>query len=221
MKEINRHILQRAIRDLPGFRINKDIWPNIKKDTINLSFRENLNKLPEFKAPDRIWEKVQFDLEPDSFKNAKINLPEFKAPDRIWNNIEPHAKDPVVQRLKILYKYAAAFILLVGLTVGVLFKSSESDISYSIEIVPIETNIYPGEKRTDITQKLCHQNPVACRNLEYIELNKQLNEVSLELEKLHQMVEKIKSPLSQKYIYMLENKRVEIEKKMIKVVLDS
>jgi hypothetical protein len=226
MKEKNIHILKKAIQKLPDFRISKDIWPKIE-NSISID-GQNIEKkidLPVFKAPDYLWNKVEEQLNLDSFKKAKQELPIFKAPDILWNDIENRIDKPPVRRINLkVIQYAAVAAVLIVLIVGIRIKSSkikDSDITYSVEIVPDEHHEPPNTNQQDITKELCDHNPIACAKPEYMELNRQLEEVAKELDKLCKLVDRQSNPQSMKYIYMLENKRGEIEKKMIRMVLDS
>lgn len=222
MKEVNRHILQNAIKKLPLFKLVKELWPSIliRVNEANDKTESSYN-LPEYKAPCHVWNKIENDLDIEPLLRARLELPEFSAPDRVWNKIDSQLKAPVRLNLKIVFRYAAAIVLLAGTMVGVLQIKSNSDITYSTEIVPVEHVVIPDNLQTDVTQKLCLHNPVACTKPEYIELERQLKDVSKELDKLYHIKAKSNNQQPIKYIYMLENKRIEIEKKMVKMVLET
>jgi hypothetical protein len=197
MKENNKY-LKKAISGLPTFKVNKEgLWGSIKAKLENRSRSKILfSNLPEHKAPENLWQKVKHEL--DQKNKSKL------------------------QHLTTYITRAAAVITLL-ITIGIAVKhyreTKFSDGSFIIE--KNETN-----RKQDVgiesiyNQALCKANPQICSTPLFKGLDSQLNEVKGEIDKIEPMV-KNGDPQLMKYFHRLVNEKVKIEKKLVKIIIES
>lgn len=67
MKEINKHILEQAIRELPEYNPPPGIWEGIESGLLaadqNDQIAEVVNELPEYEPPAQIWDAIEEELQ--------------------------------------------------------------------------------------------------------------------------------------------------------------
>jgi hypothetical protein len=75
MKEKNRHILTRAIQEMPFFKPhNAELWKNIEaRLDKKISTKSDFSNLPEYKAPEDLWEKVEQKLNQGNVRTPFIS----------------------------------------------------------------------------------------------------------------------------------------------------
>ena len=194
MEEKNKHNLKKTIQELPAFKPDfPDLWKGIEQ---RLDRKKIFDNLPEHKAPSGLWEKVE----------QKLN------------------KKPVHRSLFSAYyvtRIAASIILLA--TIGMLIKYEYIRRSLN-EVSHIEK---PDAKvmnalglESIYNSSLCKGNPQICNTPLFKSLDKQLNEVKGELDQMKPMIQN-GDPHMMKYYYRLEKERVEVEKKMVKIIMES
>lgn len=235
--EKGRNILLKAIGELPDFRCDDDdLWSRIEnnidtKDEINVS--ELRGRMPEYDAPKGIWKNIESTLNKMSYENAIGCLPEHPLPIDIWPGIEKELnKTKKVKPKKIylsLLKVAAILIVVVGssLAIRAIINQNEKrgTISYSVEMIDVgeisnEVNS-PGLDKDEHIQTICRNNPIVCSTPQFVELNSQIEDVDKELENIATFLKKDNDPQLQRYYYQLENEKLSIEKKIIKMINES
>ncbi len=239
MKEKKRNILIRAISNLPAFRLKREgVWDNIKKGIESENKGDKLKKaieaLPSYTAPDGLWSRIeeQLSTRDENLRSAIGELPAFEAPTGIWEGIEErtHIWGREIRHLYMtqIFRVAASVALLISLaylTYRVLHPAKEETISEHIEIV--EEDDYPDirsagtEIRSGFNTQLCKGNPQLCNSPQYKELDRQLKELQEELNKIIEQPGSKNDPQLLKYYYRLENERIQVEKQMIRLIIQS
>jgi hypothetical protein len=177
--------------------------------------KKAIKELPEYKMPDPdLWERIEAQL--DSGPSLKDKLPSFKAPDTVWGKIEKELdRNPkrffTIKRTQLLAS-AAVVILVSAFALYGIKKTGQGKISPGSETVQITNPIYDPA--------LCENNPDVCKSPAFIDLEKQLGAVKIEIDELEKYM-KQDDPQLMKYFLRLENTRVEIEKKMVKMLIQS
>jgi len=201
MKEKNRAILKKAIGQLPEYSLKKpDIWIKIENRLNETDLDKYYLTLPVYKAPDNLWEKVEKEL------NKKRKL-----------------KQNYFFRLMIRISAAAVLILLVGY--GILrwdrakVKIEELQSNSKTEIFKMDNTDDSGIESI-YNPALCQSNPQICSTDLFKSLDKELNDIKVEIEALKPMI-KGNDPQIMKYYYRLVNERVEIEKRMVKIIMQT
>ena len=194
MEEENKHILKKAIKELPVFKPdNSDLWESIERQ---LDRKKIFYNLPEYKAPDALWNKVEQGLD-----KRKIRRSFFSA--------------------HYLARIAAVIILFVSFGIIIKYEYGRKylkEASY-LEKPEAKTMNEPGIESI-YNSALCKGNPQICNTPLFKSLDKQLNEVKGELDQMKPMI-KNGDPQMMKYYYRLEKERVEVEKKMVKIIMES
>lgn len=201
MKEKGRDILKKAIQELPEYTFNsEDIWMKID-NSLNAKQASLNTKLPEYSLPKDIWPAIEQGL--DNNRKKKIYLSAFRV--------------------------AAVITILLGsgLILKEYFKNNaeSSTISYSTETIE-DQSFFENTPQIEIQknehiQVICQNNPQACTSPVFIELNKQINDISSEMKKISKIIKKNNDPQILRYYYRLENKKVEIELQMLKLINQS
>lgn len=198
MKEKNPDILRKAIEDLPVFKVESQyLWEYIERQLPFDSIKEKgtLPKLPEFKAPESVWQKIEIVLE-----SAEIS------------------KKRRITPILVKWSAAAAILILAGYLSLNWFRNYNQQAKY---FNASQTEIQEGHGIESIyNPALCNNNPQVCSTDLFKELDKQLNEINSELETMKPMI-KGNDPQLLKYYYRLENEKAEIEKKMVKIIMQS
>ncbi len=233
MREIGRDRFRKAIGELPEFSCKDEyLWAKVEKelDKRNIISSEFGENMLEFHASEEILENIESPQEKSTLKKAINQLPEHALQIDIWPVVEKELNSTQKQQSKKFYlsllKVAAVFVLLVGggLIYRLIVNSNEKDtISYSIEIIDDNTILQMplNSEGDDHIQAICLNNPVVCSTPEFIELNKQIEDIEKELENISNILLQNNDPQIQRYYYQLENEKVEIEKKIIRVINQS
>jgi len=203
MKEKNRHILKKAIGDMPTFKAQ------------GLNFWE-------------IFDNGQ-NIEPITrFGNPISDLPQKIAPEGLWESIEARlvkgSKTRQLRSANYLARVAAAAVIILLIGSGLFFLKHQ----YTKESFPQRSEIKKiiTDRNDDIdfesiwNPTLCESNPKICNTVFFKELDKQLMDVKGELNLMEPVIQN-GDPQMMKYYYRLVNLKVEIEKKMIKIIMES
>jgi hypothetical protein len=184
--------------------------------------RRILNKaiarMPVYRADDNLWDGISEQIY-GGYASSVGNLPVFKAPESLWGQIDKMLDPPRNHqngRMLRFTRIAAAATILLAVGAGLIY----------IILMNIDKN--PGtihtESLTEVSllynPSLCQGNPHVCNSPIFRELNRQLTEIKEELVLMEPIVNN-EDPQMLKYYYRLENLRVEIEKKMVKMIIES
>jgi hypothetical protein len=198
MKEKNQGIFKKAIEDLPVFKVeSQNLWENIERQLPldSKKEKETLPNLPEFHAPDDLWLKIETELDKVKTKERRRILP-----------------------MLVKLSAAAALLLLAG------YFSFNWISNYQLRKNFFETSKADEYKEQGIdpiyNPALCKNNPQVCHTVQFKELDKQLNEIKSEIENMKPMI-KGNDPQLLKYYYRLENEKAEIEKRMVKIIMNT
>lgn len=198
MKEKKRYYLKKAISELPDCTLKKkNLWEDIETSLNTKARSENFyNKLPQYKAPYDLWGKIEQGLEQNN-NSSSLNSIYFLA------------------------RTAAMIALLLG--IGMIIKHRYQIKSPENKYKTEEINI-AAEKDTEFESiynpAICKSNPEICNTQMFKMLDQQLNEVKGEINKMKAMSQK-EDPQMMKYFHRLVNERAEIEKKMVKIIIES
>ena len=193
MKEKNTHILKKAIRELPAFKLgDEQMWERLTGEISG-----TVDRMPEYKAPEGLWEKIELELDKPRLMHRRS--------------------------IPVLTRIAAGLLIVISIGLVLRFiKNNDTAGSLKFsnlsenEIVPLEES----EMISIYNPALCQTNPLICNTSLFKELGKQLDEVKGEIDLIGTLIRK-DDPQMMKYYYRLENLRVEIEKKMVKLILES
>jgi hypothetical protein len=239
MKEKKHNILVRAISNLPAFRLRKEgVWDNIKKAIESENKADKLKKavktMPAYIAPVGLWSRIeeQLSTRDENLRSAIVELPTFEAPTGIWKGIEEqtsiHRKG--IRRLykTRIFNAAASIVLLLSLTYlayRFLIPANDETVTAHIEIVDDEDQSGTKPVRVEVppilNSQLCKGNPQICHSPQFKELDRQLKELQDELNRIISQPGSKNDPQLLKYYYRLENERVQIEKRMIRLIIQS
>ena len=146
-------------------------------------------------------------------------------PEHVWAGIQEELdrkKEMPVSKINYTWAAAAASVILItAFSIYLLvsrysIKSPETNYTEKENKIP-ETGIMNS---SIYNPELCKNNPQICKSPVFIDLEKQLHEVKSELDLINGYM-RTDDPQMMKYYYRLENTRVEIEKKMVKIILQS
>jgi hypothetical protein len=197
MKEINKHILKKAIHKMPSFKPGKaELWKGIEARLDKKSnLQPDFSKLPVFKAPVGLWEKVEQGLKKPSHS--------------------------VFTSKYFIIRTAAAFAILISIGIFIKYQYTAKSLTESTSIEELNSNASSKMSFESIyNPALCKGNPQICNTPIFKSLDKQLNDLKGELNQMKPMIQK-GDPQVMKYYYRLENERVEVEKKMVKIIIES
>jgi hypothetical protein len=203
MKEKNRHILKRAIGNLPAYKMGEtDFWvrfDNQRDGKYKTRIGNGINDLPEFDAPKGLWERVESEL------------------DKRPNN-------QILRPFSFMIRVAAAAVVILSIGFGIILIKHKYTPEYARESVVDEKIIPVSKDEMDglpiFNPSACEGNPQICNTVLFKALDRQLKDVKEELHLMRPLVHK-DDPQMMKYYYRLENLRVEIEKKMLKMIMES
>lgn len=197
----------------------------MKKRNLNI-LKEAINGLPSLKAPEDAWEGIEQKLK----EQHPINdLPEFKAPEYVWEGIEKEL-DKAIPRKRtntirlVIRSSAAAIVFLValyGIRVIVGKRGTEQDV-----LQKFRTGMYDMNKAEEAgleslyNPSLCRSNPQVCNTPLFKSLDNELFVIKAEIEEMKPMV-KGGDPQLMKYYYRLINERTEIEKRMVRLIMQT
>ncbi|MBN2520902.1 MAG: hypothetical protein JXB17_10385 [Bacteroidales bacterium] len=203
------------------------------KEQKKYNLKKAIDQLPAYKAPDKIWGNIakRMDNMNAPLQRAIQDLPVFKVPEKIWNTIEEGLEKEGGKKVflfqKQVIRIAASIIVLlaIGYLVKYFIVPPDKDLIYSVEIVEDDTGIdfmpTVDTGSSDIILSNCKKNPEVCESPLFIELENQLKELKAEQEKLQKILKGNPDPQLIKFLYRMENDRVEIEKKIIKMFIES
>jgi len=226
MKKKNTNILKKAIAELPEFRLNNpEIWPGIE-DVLGKDTKYS-TKLPEYKAPENLWQKIEEKLaqQNPNLTNAIQNMPLYKAPVNTWEKIE-HELDKNKRigkgkELRLLIRISAAAILVLSVGVGLWLRFGNKNTELErLQVKNIEIHQNGDGIESIYNPALCKSNPQICNTDLFKSLDKELNEIKTEIETMKPMI-KGNDPQLMKYYYRLENEKAEIEKRLVKIIMQS
>lgn len=234
MKEKNRDILLKAIGQLPDFKVGKQVqWGRIEVELERQQRMENKIKssLPEFCAPETLWAKIETRMREQHpvLSQAIEELPDYKAPAGSWRRIldELETSKKKVRRIniRIVTRVAAAVLLIVTIGVGIIkLKSRESDKKMIQEFMSTKDSEFNAEMNLGISSiynpALCKSNPQICNTELFKSLDKQRTEIEGEIQDMEPLI-KGGDPQLMKYYHRLVNEQVEIEKRMVKLIIES
>jgi hypothetical protein len=203
MKAKNRHTLKKAIGEMPTFKLEVlNFWERIDNQLNKKNYTQYgdlISDLPEYAAPDGLWERVEYKL------NKRQNNRQLKS-------------------LHFLTRVAAAAIIVVSIGFGLIYIKHNFTFESIHESGAIKKIKTTTKDELDVISiwnpALCQGNPQICNTDLFKALDKQLNEVKRELNLMESMIRK-DDPQMMKYYYRLVNLRVEIEKKMVKIIMES
>jgi hypothetical protein len=239
MKEKNRNILKFALSNLPSFQVGrKGLWESIQKgieiENKGDKLKKAIEALPSFAAPVGLWSHIEEQLSgrEENLRTAIGELPAFNAPAGIWEEIEGQVsrrrRSTSLLYETPVFKVAASIVLLLSLTyLAYRFHMPVKDetINMHVEIIDDANNqqIDPigAEAQPVLNSQLCKGNPQLCNSPQYKQLDMQLKELQVELNKIIELPGSRNDPQLLKYYYRLENERIEIEKRMIKLIIQS
>lgn len=234
MKEKNGHILQKAIEHLPKFSMgNTDVWAGIEQELNHRSVSKPDSpflKLSGYRAPKGLWEKLEARMDKQSpvLYTAIEELPVFATPDNSWNGIEAAlsksrtVRPKKVSSILIRVSIAATIVFAIGLTVLVYSGRREPNFPVNWQI-NVNKGLQPGENagiESIYNEALCRSNPQVCQTELFKNLDEQRDEIESEIETMKAMIHN-KDPQLMKYYHRLVNEQVEIEKRMVKLILES
>jgi len=234
MKEKNRDILEKAIGQLPDFKAGKRVqWGCIEAELERQQTMENKIKssLPEFRAPETLWAKIDARMKAQHpvLSQAIEELPYYKAPADSWrrvqNELETSVKKVRSINIRIVTRVAAAVLLIVTIGLGIVeWKSRESDEKMILEFMSTKDSEFNSDMNLGINSiynpALCKSNPQICETELFKSLEKQRTEIESEIKKMEPMI-KDGDPQLMKYYHRLVNEQVEIEKRMVKLIIES
>jgi hypothetical protein len=195
------------------------------KEINALKLKEAINQLPALKAPKGIWKVIEMNLKKHNSLNS---LPEYKAPAIVWEMIEKElGKEVSLKRGRtirlLLRTCAAAIILLMSLYSVRVIVNNNMHFNRLQEIKRKKSDINI-EDETDFKSiynpALCQSNPQICNTPLFKSLDFELNIIKSEIEEMKPLV-KAGDPQLLKYYYRLVNERTEIEKRMVKLIMQT
>lgn len=197
MREKNRHILKKAIREMPVHKLpNESLWERIMVNRANA--QPMSDRLPTYKAPEGIWENIEKELN-------------NKPATRPWHAFKYVRLAAAIAGLIVML--GTGWIVIRHYSGNTTGQITETDLNHT----------EPGK----ITQSplvydpgLCRSNPHACNTRLFKELDQQWHDVKKELEMLEPEIQH-NDPQLTRYFYRLDNLKIEIEKKMLKLILES
>jgi hypothetical protein len=239
MQERKRNILKWAIRNLPSFRLLKErTWEDLEKVLEERGgegkLKKALDELPSYVLPNDIWPDIEERLEQKDIhlKKAIDDLPVFKVPSDLWKRLEEKAglqkKTKISLYKSPVFRIAASITLLISITyLAYRFLIPEGDETISMHIEIIDDSKIPDIVPEGVgiqpifNSQLCKGNPQLCSSPQFKELDRQLNELQNELDRILGQPGSKNDPQLIKYYYRLKNERVEVEKRMVKLIIQS
>ena len=227
MSEKNRNILKHAITQLPGFKIRKpEIWGRIEKVLEKKEKMESAlqSGLPHFHAPDALWEKVEAELQAQHpvLRKAISEMPVSTVPAGTWDKIEILLDKQVSLRIRkrvfFMAKMAASILVFMSIAYGILKyreNRKENLTRTTFERMELSNGI-----EAIYNPALCKSNPRVCQTELFKDLDRQREEIGKEINTMKTLINN-KDPQMMKYYHRLVNERVEIEKRMVKLIIES
>lgn len=230
MKEKNRNILKNAIEKLPEFNTAwKETWSRVEVAMVKKEEMEQKLKtgLPQYKAPEILWVKIEekMKVQHPVLTNAVGVLPAYIAPADSWKRVNVIlGKQARVRHLKIFLRVAVAAIIIFSIGFGINRRKLKSDNDFPVSAgFPAQLNNgadYTFGLETVYNPALCKSNPQICSTELFKSLDKQRIEIEGEILNMEPMI-KGGDPQFMKYYYRLVNEQVEIEKRMVRLIIES
>jgi hypothetical protein len=239
MRERKRNILIRAIHTLPSFRLpDKESWEKIEKRMNErageVTLKKTLNEMPTYVLPHDIWPGIEEKLTQKdvNLRKAIDDLPAFKVPYDVWKGIKAKAGWQKKTQIGIfkspVFRIAASILLLVSLTYlayRFLMPPKDKTISIHTETINNGDNLFMKPPRVEMqpvfNSQLCKGNPQICNSPQFKELDRQLKELNQKLNAIMKQPGSKNDPQLLKYYYRLENEKAEVEKRMIKLIIQT
>lgn len=182
MIEKNRDILTGALFNLNDYTPENAVWENITEKLDDQLLQTSLEDLEEVNPPEFIWDKIDNDLS----KQEKLrNLKQYDPPAAVWDRIDESLSETKIipiRRTKVIrmMKWATgvAAMLLFGLFLFKTLTGVRTSMSYSEEWVQTgDFDLWEEEDQEveAVLEELCQENPVACDNPEFKELQEELD----------------------------------------------
>jgi hypothetical protein len=169
MQEKNKHILQKAIQELPQYEPEALVWLAIDGELEVIEKEDNLqnaiNELPTYNPSDSLWENIDAELEADIKKAGRV----------VW--------------LKRISSVAAVIVfLIVG---NFIFNQNNSQenitISYSQEVVEddfLKQDWDEDDDAFEMVMAYCKTENIVCELPEFIVLKTELEDLNNAREEL-------------------------------------
>jgi|WetSurMetagenome_2_1015567.scaffolds.fasta_scaffold404651_2 hypothetical protein len=203
MKEKNQHILKKAIGELPAYQLE------------NLKFWE-------------IFDNQQDKKNNPQFRNLLCDLPKYVAPEGLWKRVEYGLNNRPKNRQSSSFHFLTRVAAMIAIILSIGFGLISIRYRYAIKSLPDSgvTKKFLTDSKDEMgimsiwNPALCQGNPQICNTILFKALEKQLNEVKGEIGLMEPMIRN-GDPQMMKYYYRLVNLRVEIKKKMVKIMMES
>jgi len=188
--------------------------------------KEVIRKLPELKAPEGVWDSVEKKLK---YLQAIHDLPEYLAPENAWEGVEKELDKAITRKrtktILLLIRTSAAVIVfllaLYGIRVIIEDKSKNQDMLQELRTeMPDMNKMEETGFESIYNPALCRSNPQICNTPLFKSLDNELNVIKVEIEEMKPMV-KGGDPQLLKYYYRLVNERTEIEKRLVKLIMQT
>jgi hypothetical protein len=180
--------------------------------------RSNLKRAVH-NLPDYTSRQLDFHTITERISDSPLTnlLPEFKAPEGLWNKIESRLSNkPVGIRFgSVFLRIAAIVVFLITLSIGYLILKPDALPLANQKRVQDETNLAEL-----YNPSMCTANPSVCNTPVFKELTKQLQDLKQELINMEDLIGN-REPQMMKYYYRLINQKVAVEKKMVKIIVES
>ncbi len=246
MEEKNRHILIKAISELPKHTPDESLWTMIELDLSEYYFKKNYITRPKLSPPADLWSKIENKL--DEQEQKEINrahldkaiheLPKYAPDKNVWSTIATNLKEEKQAKVVSMSKwlkplsYAACLALLVGAAWFYTISkqnngsSGKITIAYNEEIVsgsggmePLKIDTGSDDEVLKMIETQCSSLPDACANPYFKGLLNQyqeLKKVQIETQKV--MDENSDEITLKKSMIRIEMEKTKISKKLIQCV---
>ncbi len=196
-------------------------------------YKKALKNLPQANTPDGCWNQITQKLsnkEEIKLRKALNSLPQRKAGTAIWLKIEKELSEKntgrlISVKLNNVIKIAALFIIFIGVLNVLKYynKPARSEKNQYRVVIASQGHQLPNDNDDNmlstIIRQYCSQSPEICSNEEFLELNKLLVEVQIEVENLNRINRKRGNAQLNKYLLRLNNQKIEIQKEMLQIFI--
>lgn len=228
MKEKNKEILTAALGKLKSYTPGDEVWEGIESKLNERVLDEALSRLKPIVPPESVWSAIDNEL---SKKEVLGRLSQYEPPVEVWNRIEESlGEDKIVSisRRKRVFRTiqwvsAIAAMLIFGFFLFKSVISTSTTITYSEEWIETGDISFWEEEDVEVEavlDELCQENPQACNNPEFKELQEELDFLEqAKREILSQMSEYDENPELEIVLTKIELERTDLIKKMISEVM--
>jgi hypothetical protein len=195
MRPINQKMLKEAIRHLPSFKAPDGLWEELEQ---KLKLQHPLNDLPGYTAPEDAWEKIERELDKEITLKRKNTI-----------------------RL-VIRTSAAVILLLLSLysTKVIIGDKAQGKLHRLKTEIPDVNNLEERGFESIYNPALCQSNPHVCSTPLFKSLDNELQVIKAEIIEMKPMV-KGGDPQLLKYYYRLVNEHIEIEKRLVKLIMQT